>query len=156
MPFCTQCGSQVGADTAFCGGCGARQAGGSPKPSGPQKSASDFLNTVTPHNASVLCYVPVVGWIACIVVLAANRFRNDRDVRFHAFQGLYIFVIWLFADWVFGPITAYAEATRFIGKALKAMVLCAWIFMLVKTSQGAMFRLPIIGELADRSVSEQK
>jgi len=104
----------------------------------------------------MLCYVPVVGWVMSIIVLAADRFREDKIVRFHAFQGLYLFVLWLFVDWVFGPVAAYADATRMMSKLLKVSVLGGWIFMLVKTNQGEDFRLPILGELADRSVSEQR
>ena len=39
-----------------------------------------------------------------MVVLAADKFRNDRTVRFHAFQGLYLFVAWLIVEWVLSPI----------------------------------------------------
>ncbi len=166
MPFCTQCGNQVGPADQFCGSCGTRQGNpGAPKASfaaagagshSSSASTSDALNNLTPRNASILCYIPIVGWIAAIVVLAVERFRDDKDVRFHAFQGLYLFVIWLFVDWVFSPITANLQSLHFIGKLMKAAVLCAWIFMLVKTSQGILFRLPFIGELAERSVSEQK
>jgi len=109
-----------------------------------------------PRKAAFLCYIPIVGWIMSIVVLAAERFREDKVIRFHAFQGLYLFVLWLFVDWVFGPISAFADATRVIGKLLKITVFGAWIFMIVKTRQGEDFRLPILGELADRSVSEQR
>lgn len=162
MPFCTQCGGQVGDADPFCATCGSAQkppAGAPPKPgsasAGP-KSGGDFLSTVPPRKASMLCYIPVVGWIMSIVVLAADRFREDRTVRFHAFQGLYLFVLWLFVDWVFGPITARVESTYALGRLLKAVVLGAWIFMIIKTRQGEDFRLPILGELADRSVSEQR
>lgn len=170
MPFCTQCGGQVGDADIFCAACGSPQkpgAGAGPRPAsafagqsaGPSagaKPGGDFLSTVHPRKASLLCYVPIVGWIMSIVVLAADRFREDRTVRFHAFQGLYLFVLWLFVDWVFGPMTAYADATRVVGKLLKAAVFGAWIFMIVKTKQGEDFHLPILGELADRSVSEQR
>ncbi len=108
------------------------------------------------RQAAFYCYIPIVGWIMSIVALASERFRDDKMVRFHAFQGLYLFVLWLFVDWVFGPITAYAEATRALGKLLKLAVMGAWVFMMVKTKQGEDFRLPILGELADRSVSEQR
>lgn len=104
----------------------------------------------------MFCYIPVIGWIGSVVVLAAEKFRHTRDVRFHAFQGLYLFVLWLFVDWVFGPLTAHSDSTRFIGQALKGVVFVTWIFMLVKTSHGENFHLPILGELAERSVSEQK
>jgi uncharacterized membrane protein len=39
---------------------------------------------------------------------------------------------------------------------LKACVWIAWIFLLVKTSRGEDYHLPVLGELADRSVAEQK
>ena len=111
---------------------------------------------MTPQNASILCYIPFVGWVACIIMLAANRFREDRTVRFHAFQGLYIFVLWLFVEQIFGPISHQISGMRNIANALQLVVVGTWIFMLVKTSQGSIFHLPILGELAERSVSEQK
>jgi uncharacterized membrane protein len=169
MPYCTQCGNEVGKVDLFCGRCGSAQGEGEAK-AGPGAGASAFaaaagatagtksdpLSGLNPRNASILCYVPFAGWIASIVVLAAEKFREDREVRFHAFQGLYLFVFWLFVDWVFGPLTRFSEATRFLGGALKVGVVGVWIFMLVKTSQGQSYRLPILGELAERSVSEQK
>ena len=164
MPFCTQCGSQVQPSDVFCGTCGQRQGTGpSESTTGAGPSAysrpprhNDFLGNMTERNASLFCYIPMVGWIMSIVVLAAEKFREIRQVRFHAFQGLYLFVLWLFVDWVFGPLSSFTESTRIIGKLMKAVVFGTWIFMLVKTGQGVNFRLPILGELADRSVSEQR
>jgi uncharacterized membrane protein len=40
-------------------------------------------------------------------------------------------------------------------RLLKLAMFGVWIFMLMKVSQGQSFRLPILGELAERSVSEQ-
>src|SRR4051812_33859327 len=98
MPFCTTCGNQVGSADIFCGKCGARQREGAAPPR--SRSNAEFLENLSPRTASLLCYVPVVGWIACIVALAVPRFQHDRIVRFHAFQGLYLFVVWLIVDWV--------------------------------------------------------
>jgi uncharacterized membrane protein len=39
---------------------------------------------------------------------------------------------------------------------LKAILFAVWIFMLVKTSQKEDFRLPVFGDLAERSLAEQK
>ena len=103
----------------------------------------------------MLCYIPLIGWLPCIFVLAAHRFQNDRTVRFHAFQGLYLFVVWLLVDRVVSPIFNFGTDFN-PGKLLHMAVLGAWVFMLVKTSQQQMFRLPIVGELADRSVAEQR
>src|SRR5215831_19514350 len=100
MPFCSQCGKEVGGSDAYCHGCGTRQPGASP----PQPSASDPFSQISPRTASILCYVPGIGWIASIVVLASVRFRSNRAVRFHAFQGLYLFVAWLLDSWVLRPM----------------------------------------------------
>lgn len=124
--------------------------------SGSAAGKKDFLGEVTDQQASIFCYVPLVGWIAAIVVLAAERFRNSLDVRFHAFQGLYLFVFWLFVDWVFDPFAHYAPPMKFLAGAGKIAVFGAWIFMIIKTVQGERFSLPLLGELAERSVAEQK
>src|SRR5438105_7653090 len=100
MPFCSQCGNQVAAADVFCGRCGARQPAGAGRPT----PAADPLAGINPRTASILCYIPGVGWIASIIVLASERFRHNRAVRFHAFQGLYLFVAWLMEDWVLRPL----------------------------------------------------
>ncbi len=167
MPYCTQCGGQVGSDDAFCGACGARQgpapeAGGvnpwqtAPSAQRARAKKDDPFSFFTNRNAPVFCYLPWVGWIASIIVLAADKFREQRDVRFHAFQGLYLFVVWLFVDWVFGPLTGYTTSTRMIARLMKLGLVVTSIFMVVKTSQGETVRLPVLGELAERSVSEQR
>jgi uncharacterized membrane protein len=164
MPFCTHCGGSVKPEDIYCARCGSQQREpGTPPPesstgpaTSPPTAASNPLDRLTPSNAAILCYIPWVGWIASIVVLATERFRPDKIVRFHAFQGLYLFVLWLFVSWVFTPIADYANATRAIGSLMKLGVLAIWIFMIVKTSQKELVKLPLLGELADRSVAEQK
>jgi uncharacterized membrane protein len=185
MPYCTQCGQQVGPADRFCGSCGTQQApppaageaagasagkssasssgpaagtahGAFPRATSAGQNVEDALSKIDARTASILCYIPFAGWVAAIVVLASARFRDDRTVRFHAFQGLYLFVVWLFVDWVFAPAVHFAESTRSIADLMKLAVLGTWIWMIIKTSQNVLFRLPFIGELADRSVSEQK
>lgn len=108
----------------------------------------------------MLCYIPVLGWIPCIVVLATPRFRLERTVRFHAFQGLYLFVVWLLVDWVIMPFSHTLPGGRNPMRAMAGMlhvvVFGAWIWMIIKTAQEQMFRLPIVGELAERSLAEQQ
>jgi uncharacterized membrane protein len=149
MPYCCQCGKQVKPADVFCAVCGAQQPAAAAAP-------ADFLGSITPRTASILCYIPIVGWIPAIVVLAASRFREDREVRFHAFQGLFLFVVWLIVDWVLGPILRLPHVHVQIAGLLKAAVIGLWIYMMVTVSQGRAVRLPVIGELADRSVSEQR
>ena len=119
MPFCTQCGAQVQPADVFCSKCGMRQAAPGPVP------RPDPLAGITPRTASMLCYIPIVGWIASIVVLASPKFRNERDVRFHAFQGLYLFVVWLLVDWVVAPFCMRCRAGTVLSSPLLAC--CTWL-----------------------------
>lgn len=158
MPFCTSCGKQVGPSDLYCAACGTRQAASEPYTQ-PPRPPEDYLAGISPRTASLLCYVPWLGWIAAIVVLATPRFAAQRDVRFHAFQGLYIFVVWLLVDWVVGPVLDGDRRNR-AGRVMESMMhlslLGAWIYMLVRTSQNQLVRLPVLGELAERSLAEQR
>jgi uncharacterized membrane protein len=95
-------------------------------------------------------------------VLATERFRHDTRVRFHAFQGLYLFVAWLLVEWVVSPAlyaTRYGYGfpiERTATGILHLLIMLAWIIMIIKVSHNEDYRLPIVGELADRSVSEQR
>ncbi|MBI3668013.1 MAG: hypothetical protein HY236_17580 [Acidobacteria bacterium] len=149
MPFCSQCGNQLTAWDFFCGKCGGRQ----PIPGTPGVYRPSPADGITPRTASMLCYVPFVGWIAALLVLAAERFREMRDVRFHAFQGLYLFVAWLLLDWAVVPWFHVLPPHIFpLGKVLQLVILGLWILMLIKTSREEKFSLPLIGELAERSL----
>ena len=94
-----------------------------------------------------------MGWIAAIIILAAQRFRHIQTVRFHAFQGLYLFVAWLMNDQVLK--WALAPFSHFHLHDLVSLVLLAMsIFMMVKASHDEAYSLPLFGELAHRSISE--
>jgi len=149
MPFCSQCGNQVGATEAYCRRCGASQ----PVEPAQSPSGADPLAGIPPRTASILCYIPGIGWIASIIVLASERFRRDRTVRFHAFQGLYLFVAWLMEDWVLRPMFLMAPELHIHG-IIAALLLGMSIFMMVKAAHEEAYPLPLFGELAHRSVAE--
>ena len=140
MPFCSGCGKAVGEGDSFCASCGTRQQG---------IPAAAVAGGMSPRTASMLCYIPFLGWIASIFVLATDRFRGQRDVRFHAFQGLYLFVAWLLVDWVIKP---YFHFFLPLGKILQLVVFALWIVMMIKASKEERYALPLIGELAERSL----
>ena len=147
MPFCSQCGNQVGATQIFCARCGTRQP---QDPAAANPLVHDPLAGVTPRTASILCYIPVMGWIAAIVVLASQRYRHMATVRFHAFQGLYLFVAWMLND----QVLKWAFSRLHLHDLVNLVLLAMAVFMMVKTSHDEAYSLPLFGELAHRSVSE--
>jgi uncharacterized membrane protein len=152
MPFCTHCGTAVGDQAAFCQNCG------KPQPMTavpPPAAAGDPLNGMSGDMASTLCYIPWMGWVVSLVVLSTNRFRADGVVRFHAFQGMYLAVAWLIVDIALEPAMRISGISRSVEPLLKLGIVGTWIFMMIKTNAKQLVRLPVIGEMAERSVNEQ-
>lgn len=146
MPFCSQCGQGVTGKDYFCGHCGARQ----PLPGAP--GAYGAGEPIGERGASMLCYLPFVGWIAALFVLGAERFRQSPHVRFHAFQGLYLFVAWLLLDWAVIPWFPGVPHLIPFRKIFKLVVLGLSVFMILKASRQERYSLPLIGDLAERSL----
>jgi uncharacterized membrane protein len=119
-------------------------------PGAPLRTA-DPLGGINARTASILCYVPWMGWIAAVVVLSADKFRQDRAVRFHAFQGLYLFVASLLNQWV---LTAVPWRHVRIDSIVSALLVVASVFMMVKAAHEQVYSLPLFGELAARSMDQ--
>ncbi|MDQ2842189.1 MAG: zinc-ribbon domain-containing protein [Acidobacteriota bacterium] len=152
MPFCTNCGTNVDPGASYCFHCGKQQQpGATPR-------QQDFLHGITDRTASILCYIPVFGVIPAIVFLTAQRFRNNVKVRFNAFQSLYLFVAWLVVSSAFPTlfigVPGWGVEHAFVG-ALKLVIFVCWIYLLIKAANYEQVRIPIIGDLAARSTTEQ-
>lgn len=152
MPFCTYCGTGVDPAAAFCHNCGAPQPHYGPP-------FTDFLEGLSDRTASILCYIPVFGVIPAIIFLASQKYRRNSRVRFNAFQALYLFVAWLIASWA-APTLLFsgfpgAGVEHLLLILLKIGIFVCWIYLLVKAAHQEEVRLPIIGDLAARSTTEQ-
>jgi uncharacterized membrane protein len=121
--------------------------------------ASDILGNLSPRTASILCYVPIFGVIPSIVFLASQRFRTNSRVRFDGFQSLYLFVAWLILTsaaptLLLSGVGPFGLEHALVGLFRLAVLIC-WVYLLIKASQNQQVRLPIIGDLAARSTTEQ-
>ena len=71
------------------------------------------------------------------------------------------FVAWMMMEWVIKPLLLVTYGFgmpfhRMASGVLQLLIFAAWIVMLIKVSQNENYRLPILGDLAERSVSEQR
>jgi uncharacterized membrane protein len=151
VPFCTNCGTKVAPNAQYCQTCGAPQPRSAPE-------FSDFLDGISDRTASILCYIPVFGVIPAIIFLASQRFRGNIRVRFNAFQALYLFVTWLIvtsaASTIMFGLHSWALEHVFLGLIKLGLFIC-WIYLLVKAAHEEQVRLPVLGDLAARSTTEQ-
>jgi len=99
--------------------------------------------------AAAAAYLPLVppG-----VLLLLPAFRNNRFVRFHAWQSILLwgvfFVLTIAA--LFLSNVAAAMAFLLFGLLVSLAMLFLWIVLSLKAWQGERFELPLFGELAAR------
>jgi len=119
-------------------------------------NAAGPFDHISQRTASILCYVPVFGVIPAIIILASRRFRGNAIVRFNAFQSVYLFVAWLIVSTAIPIFQAIGGGMEHLMLSLlKVVFFVCWIVLLVKASNEQQLHLPIIGDLAARSTSEQ-
>lgn len=108
---------------------------------------------------SLLCYLPIclISLIYSIIVIASDK--ENRDVRFHAFQSLLLSVLYIVAIVVIQVIgavaagagsTALAAIVSILALAVIVAFLGAMIFGMIKGYQGQQFKFPVVGDMAEK------
>jgi uncharacterized membrane protein len=151
---CGNCGVEIVAGAGFCASCGkpARFA------AGPTALSSQAPSTgLQPNLAGALCYL--AGFVTGIVFLVLEPYRHDRFIRFHAFQSIFLNVAWVVVFIGAGIVTAILPGmlrsmSLMLHSLLSLVVFLLWLFLMYKAYQGASFKLPLIGDMAERQAQQ--
>jgi uncharacterized membrane protein len=140
MAFCNMCGAQVAEGATVCAACSGKAA------IAPAVTNSGLADNV----AGMLAYVT---FIPAIIFLVTAPYNKSRFIRFHSFQSIFfcvaVFVIQIGLSFLtVVPFLILLTAPLHMLVALGALIL--WIVLLLKANQGLMFKLPIIGDLAEK------
>jgi len=107
-----------------------------------------------------LCYI--IGVLVPLFVLFTEK-KNDKFLVFHAWQSLLLTVVWVVAWIVLAGISfAAAILTSFIGGVggvvsclffpLFLVGVCAILFAAYKAYLGERYKLPLLGDFAEKQV----
>ena len=109
---------------------------------------AEEIKTSTGMNqnvAGLLCYL--AGWITGLIFFLIEK--ENRFVRFHAMQSII----------TFGGLTVLSIALGMIPfvnlvvlPILGILQLILWIVLMVKAYQGQLFKLPVIGDMAEKNI----
>jgi uncharacterized membrane protein len=160
MAFCPNCGNQIPAGATACPVCaGAAQATppaasySAPSYAAPNASAQTQVGGLTENAAGALAYVTIIPAIVFLVVEPYNR---NRFVRFHSFQNIFFAVGWMIlwvALGIFGHIPLLGWASLLLWPLIGLAGFILWLLLIFKAYQGQKFKLPIIGDLAEKQAN---
>jgi uncharacterized membrane protein len=105
---------------------------------------------LTSNVASALCYL--LGAITGIAFLLIQPYSQDREVRFHAFQSIFLTVAW-FILWTGIRIVTSIGVFSFLYILTPLVSLAGfvlWLYLMFQTYQGRRVVLPVIGPLAEQ------
>jgi len=110
---------------------------------------------------ALICYlgnlICALGLIYSIIVLVTDK--TNKLTRFHAFQSILLTAVGFIIAFIFGTIFGVAAAANSgilsgLGGLLYMVVALAvfvgMVYSAIKAYQGEIFKLPIIGDLADK------
>jgi uncharacterized membrane protein len=110
-----------------------------PPPPPPAPSSSGIDSNV----AAALAYIPILA----IVWLLVEPFSKDRFVKFHSIQSLGLAVASIALSIVLGMIPILGWILLLF---LPLVLLAAWVICAVKAFQKEKFKLPVIGDFAEK------
>jgi uncharacterized membrane protein len=147
MPrFCSACGTQMADNAAFCPSCGqssvATSTGAAPAPAMGQGSAAS-ASGLQDNVAGALAYLV----IPAIVFLVVEPYNKNKFIRFHSFQAI---IYWI-ASIVLQTVAWMIPLLNLVlGPIIGLAIFIGWVVLLIKAFQGTMFKLPVIGDLAEK------
>jgi uncharacterized membrane protein len=88
----------------------------------------------------------VLGWITGLIFFLLEK--DDKFVRFHALQSLITFLALHVVAIFFGIIPFIG---RVFGSLISIAGIIVWIVCIIKAYQGEKFKLPIVGDIAEKN-----
>jgi len=143
MAFCNMCGAQIADGTTTCAACSSKAAVAAPR------SGQGMSDNV----AGMLAYVTI---IPAIIFLVVDPYNKNRFIRFHAFQSLFFAVAWTVL-WIALSFVAHIPVLGWLTILIWPLVglagLIIWIILLLKANGGQMWKLPVIGDMAEKQAN---
>ena len=117
----------------------------------PTPAPSTAQSGLSENAAGGLAYITI---IPAIIFLMIEPYNRSSYVRFHAWQCIFLALAWIVLDIVIGIFGHFMSFLSLLAFGLYPLVALAmlilWIMVLIKAFNGERFKLPIIGDMAEK------
>jgi uncharacterized membrane protein len=145
MAFCNMCGAQIPEGATVCPACAGRSTGPAVATAPPQG--------LTDNVAGMIAYITIIPAIIFLVMAPYNR---SKFIRFHSFQCIFFAIAWT-ALWIVLSFIAHIPFLGWLTILIWPLIGLAgfiiWIVLLLKANQGQMYKLPFIGDMAEKQAN---
>jgi len=142
---CASCGAQMADNATSCPACGksAGQSAGGGAAAAPAPAASGGLSESAASGLAYFTFIPA------IIFLVMEPYNKNKNIKFHCFQcfGLYICLFACSIIWII-PIIGWIVG--FLGWATTFVF---WVICVIKAFGGGRFKIPVIGEFAEKQAN---
>ncbi|MBI3991395.1 MAG: DUF4870 domain-containing protein [Candidatus Omnitrophica bacterium] len=97
--------------------------------------------------AALLSYL--AGFITGIIFYVLEK--ENKFVRFHAMQSIIVFGFLWALNMVIGFMMPFLPLRAMILSLISIIAIILWIILMVKAYQGEYFKLPVAGDIAEKS-----
>ncbi len=155
MAFCSGCGAQIADGTTLCAACSSRTAtAGGPAVATTAPAGSGLADNV----AGMLAYITI---IPAIIFLVMEPYNRNRFVKFHAWQNIFLHLAAVALWIVLMILTVAASVVPIVGHLIVMLLgfvvwvglVVVWVILLIKANAGQMYKLPVIGDLAEKQAN---
>ncbi|MEO6724709.1 MAG: zinc-ribbon domain-containing protein [Blastocatellia bacterium] len=107
-----------------------------------------------PSIAGALCYP--LSFVTGILFLVLTPYNRDRFVRFHAFQSIFLFAVYLALGIAIGILSNFMPwpLDRMLSSVPRLLWLGGTAWMMYQAYKGERFKLPVIGDLAETQANK--
>jgi uncharacterized membrane protein len=111
----------------------------------PQESVQSGLSEAAASGLAYLTFIPA------IIFLVVAPYNQNSNVRFHAWQSIFLSIVWAVV-WiglmVIGVIPVLNFSLVVITPIAAIAFFILWLIVLVQAFQGKRFKVPVVGDFA--------
>jgi uncharacterized membrane protein len=152
MAFCSNCGKPLPEGATSCPVCASASPGATVAATA-GLAAQGQVGGLPENVAGALAYVTI---IPAVLFLVIEPYNKNRFVRFHAFQSIFFHVAWIVlwvALGIFGHLPLLGWASLLLWPLIGLASFVLWLVLVFKAYQGQKFKLPTIGDMAEKQAN---
>jgi uncharacterized membrane protein len=128
-----------------------------PQDPSPSQPPSPYIpaasSGISDNLAAALAYMTVFPGIVFLIIKPYNKIPL---VRFHSFQSIFLFLMWILLDAAFRIAHDILHLTSLnwillddLNMVAELILFIAWLITIFKALKGEWYKLPFIGDIAD-------